>query len=215
MSNKKLYTFCKPYKLILLEDNYYHNIIAEYYEKFMKTYKPLNLSVTYLVWSGVSFPAFDNYKFPEDMASSYALAFNTHQRPYKTYDIHNTYIRKYIYRHYLWLVAFPVDIYAHTLQFFFGERDEFLEGGAFFIPYMVCHWTLLALTLITNYVYVYSPKSLWKLYFSLIYYMLVIHDYCYQMSVRKLSLNMRLIEFISFCYILYICYMYIWLNAGV
>ena len=67
MTDKVIHTFCSPYKLILMKNECYHNMIAEYYENFMKTYKPLNLSVTYLVWSGVSFPAFDTYKFPEDM----------------------------------------------------------------------------------------------------------------------------------------------------
>lgn len=206
MTDKVVHTFCSPYKLILMKDECYHNMIAEYYENFMKTYKPLNLSVTYLVWSGVSFPAFDTYKFPEDMAHSYALAFNTHQRPHKTYSTHVKYIKEYNYGYYLWLVAFPVDVYAHTMQFFWGERDEFLEGGAFFIPYMTSHWFLLTLTLFTPFVYAFFPKITWAPYFSSIYYTLAVHDYCYRMAVRNISLNQRLIEFIGFCYLSYVSY---------
>ena len=202
---KTCYKFCSPYKLLLLDD-YYHNLIAEYYETFMKTYKPLNLSVTYLVWSGVSFPAFNIKKFPEDMTHSYALAFNTHQRPYKTYETHIKAIKYYTYYEYLWIVAFPVDVYAHTMQFFWGERDEFLEGGAFFIPYMTSHWILLSLTLLSPYVYSYFPEYTWIPYFSSIYYTLALHDYCYRMAVRNISLNQRLLEFIGFCYVCYGCY---------
>ena len=204
MKTEILYTFCSPYKLILLEDQYYHNIIAEYYETFMKTHKPINLSVTYLVWSGVSFPAFNTKKFPENMTHSYALAFNTHQRPHKTYATHISSIKKYTYFDYLWIVAFPVDVYAHTLQFLWGERDELLEGGAFFIPYMTSHWILLTLTLFSPYMYRYTPQITWKPYFTSIYYTLLIHDYCYRMSIRRLSLPHRLLEFLCFCYSLYI-----------
>lgn len=204
MKSEKLYKFCSPYKLILLEDHYYHNIIAEYYETFIKTHKPINLSVTYLVWSGISFPAFNSKKFPENMTQSYALAFNTHQRPHNTYPTHMSYIKKYTYFDYLLFVAFPVDVYVHTLQFVWGERGELLEGGAFFIPYMTSHWLLLALTLLSSYVYRYSPKIALKPYLSSIYYTLLIHDYCYRMSIRRLTLRYRLLEFLCFCYSLYI-----------
>ena len=43
MSDKLItYNFSKPYNLSLLKDEYYHNIIAEYYELFEKYHKPIN-----------------------------------------------------------------------------------------------------------------------------------------------------------------------------
>lgn len=205
MSDKLItYNFSKPYNLSLLKDEYYHNIIAEYYELFEKYHKPINRSVTYLVWSGVSFPAFKQKKFPTTMTTSYAMAFNVHQKPHKTFSTHKKYIEEYIYFDYLLLIAFPVDVHAHTMQFLWGEHsDSFLEGGAFFIPYQIAHWILLVTTLMTKPVYNYSPQITWRLYFSTIYYLLVIHDYSYRLTLRRLTLSRRIFEFLLFCIFTY------------
>lgn len=198
------YTFSSPYKLVLLKNNYWHDLVSEYYQHYKSNFKPINLSVTYLVFSGVSFTAFNQSHFPIDMCDSYANAFQVHQKPYKTAAIHKKYIKEFTYFWYLGLIAYPVDVYAHTMQFLFGERNEFLEGGAFFLPYMVLHWTLLLFTLIAPYIYKYFPEYTWRLYFSLIYHTLAINEYCYKLCIRKLSLSTRILEFTLFCCALYI-----------
>jgi len=203
-SVKQSFSFSSPYKLILIKDNYWHQLTAEYYQSYKTIYKPINLSVTYLVFSGISFKAFNQIYFPLDMCDSYSYAFQVHQKPYKTSPIHKKYIKYFSYFYYLFLVALPVDIYAHTMQFLFGERNEFLEGGAFFIPYMVLHWTLLIFTLFASTIYTYFPKYTWKYYFGLIYYSLAINEYCYKMCIRRLSLTYRIVEFLLFCCIVYI-----------
>lgn len=203
-SNKQSFSFSSPYKLILIKDNYWHQLTAEYYQSYKTIYKPINLSVTYLVFSGISFKAFNQIYFPLDMCDSYSYAFQVHQKPYKTSHIHKKYIKYFSYFYYLFLVALPVDIYVHTMQFLFGERNEFLEGGGFFIPYMVLHWTLLLFTLFASTVYTYLPEYIWKYYFALIYYSLAINEYCYKMCIRRLSLTSRIVEFILFCSIVYI-----------
>ena len=198
--NKLIFSFCSPYKLILIKDNYWHQLIAQYYQDYKTIYRPINSSVTYLVFSGISYPAFDQYYFPLDMCDSYSYAFQVHQKPYKTSSIHKYYIKNnFSYLWYLWLIALPVDIYVHIMQFWFGERNEFLEGGAFFIPYMVLHWTLLFVSLLAHYVYKYLPKFTWKYYFALVYYSLAINEHCYKMCIRRLSLLSRIVEFSLFC----------------
>jgi|TARA_Y100000389_G_C17258864_1_gene411946 hypothetical protein len=201
MSDKLItYNFSKPYTLSLIKNEYYHNIIAEYYETLEKYHKPINRSVTYLVWSGISFPAFKQTKFPTIMTSSYSMAFNVHQKPHSTFSIHKKYIEEYSYFNYLIFIAFPVDVYAHIMQFVWGEQNDFLlEGGAFFIPYQISHWILLVATVMSPYVYRYSPQITWKIYFSTIYYMLVVHDNIYRLTLRRLSLTRRISEFVLFC----------------
>jgi len=203
-NNKIIFSFSSPYKLILIKDNYWHQLIAQYYQDYKTIYRPINSSVTYLVFSGISFPAFEQLRFPLDMCDSYSYAFQVHQKPYKTSSIHKYFIKDFTYFWYLGLIALPVDIYAHTMQFLFGERNEFLEGGAFFIPYMVLHWTLLLFTLFSPYVYKYLPEFIWKYYFALIYYSLAINEHCYKMCIRRLSLLSRIAEFSLFCGISYI-----------
>jgi len=205
MSDKLItYKFSKPYTLSLLKDEYYHNIIAEYYEILEKYHKPVNRSVTYLVWSGVSFTAFNQKKFPTTMTTSYSMAFNVHQKPHNTFYTHKKYIEEYTYFNYLLIVAFPMDVHAHTMQFLWGEsNDHFLEGGAFFIPYQMIHWILLTTTLMSPYVYNYSPQITWTLYLSTIYYMLVLHDNIYKLTLRRLSLTSRIYEFLVFCFFTY------------
>lgn len=205
MSDKLItYKFTKPYKLTLLKDQYYHTIIAAYYMMFEKYHKPINRSVTYLVWSGVSFPAFKQKKFPTTMATSYSVAFNVHQKPHNTFSIHKKYIEEYTYFKYLWIIAFPVDVHVHTMQFLWGESNvHFLEGGAFFIPYQIAHWILLSTTLLSPIVYRYYPQITWELYLSTIYYMLVVHDNIYKLTLRKLTLTTRIYEFLLFCFFTY------------
>uniref|UniRef100_A0A6C0BTL1 Uncharacterized protein n=1 Tax=viral metagenome TaxID=1070528 RepID=A0A6C0BTL1_9ZZZZ len=205
MNNELIkYDFSKPYVLSLKKDEYYHQLIAEYYCLFLKIYKPINRSVTYLVWSGISYPAFNTYYFPTTMTKSYSRAFNVHQKPHNTYSIHIKYIEKYPYFYYLSLIAFPVDVYSHSLQFLFGETGEFLEGGAFFIPYQIIHWVLLVITLMSPHVYKYFPEFTWKYYFSLIYYTLALHDKIYKLSIRRLTMYRRISEFILLSFMTYV-----------
>ena len=70
------------YKLRLL-DNKWHNIIKEEYTNYKKEYKPYAAAVTYLMYSGMSHPAFEHVYFSEEMADSYANAFQVHQKPCK------------------------------------------------------------------------------------------------------------------------------------
>ena len=150
--------------------------------------------MTYLVYSGISFSGHDQEYFPEQMADSYANAFQIHQRPLRTAAIHKKWIRELHYFWYLLLVALPVDIYAHTYQFFLGEQDAILEGGAFFIPYMCIHWSLLSVALIAPRIYHWFPSSYWFLYFKFVRTNLVIHEYIYRLTLRKLTLWYRVLN---------------------
>eukprot|EP00122_Pirum_gemmata_P000109 Pgem_evm1s90 len=71
---------------------------------------------------------FSYYSAPE-MISSYALAFQVHQRPFKTKPMHLLFMKNLPYLIYLPVIAMPVDIIVHTLQFFVGENKFFFEGG--------------------------------------------------------------------------------------
>lgn len=187
----------KFYKLQLL-DNKWHNIIQEEYTNYKKEYKPYAAAVTYLMYSGMSHPAFEHVYFSEEMADSYANAFQVHQKPCKTAYIHKYWIRKLSYFWYLTLVATPVDIYAHTYQFINGEHNMILEGGAFFIPYQISHWTMVTFAIFAYNVYHYIPSNYWKYYFKFIKINLIIHEYIYRCTIRKLSLTYRVMEFLLF-----------------
>ena len=186
------------YKMKLIPDNAWHNMILSEYTKYKEDFKPKAAAVTYLIYSGISHPAFDHEYFTEDMADSYANAFQVHQKPCKTASIHKYWIRKLPYIQYLILVAAPVDIYAHTYQMILGEHDAFLEGGAFFIPYMVSHWTMLSYALFASYVYKYVPIEYWTWYFQVFRLNLIIHEYIYRLTLRKLTLVYRIFEFSLF-----------------
>jgi len=181
-------------------------MIIEEYTDYKKQYLPRAAAVAYLMFSGISYPAFENPYFEEKMADSYANAFQVHQKPCRTAYIHKYWIRKLTYFSYLILVAFPVDIYAHTYQFIFGEHDVILEGGAYFIPYQVSHWTMLSAALFAPYVYRYIPIRFWHMYFFIIRMNLIIHEYIYRMTLRKLSLPYRFCEFGLFIYTLWLGY---------
>jgi hypothetical protein len=192
------------YKMRLNPDSLWHNMILDEYSNYKKIYKPKAAAVTYLMYSGMSFAGnkpYDNNSyayFTEEMADSYANAFQVHQKPCKTAYIHKYWIRKLPYIWYLFLVAAPVDIYAHTYQLIYGEHNVFLEGGAFFIPYMVSHWTMLSIALAAPYIQRYFPIVYWSWYFNIIRMNLVIHEYIYLFTLRKLSFFYRLLEFSLF-----------------
>jgi hypothetical protein len=188
----------KFYKIHLLDDNNWHNIIREEYYAYKNEYKPNSAAVTYLMYSGISHASGESNYFTEEMADSYANAFQVHQKPCRTAYLHKYWIRKLPYIWYLVLIAAPVDIYAHTYQLIFGEHDVFLEGGAFFIPYQVSHWTMLSIALFAHYVYNYIPSNYWKYYFKFIKMNLILHEYIYRFTIRKLSLTYRVMEFLLF-----------------
>jgi hypothetical protein len=188
------------YKMRLRKDNPWHNIIEHEYTTYTKLYKPRAVAVTYLMYSGMSHSGAESNYFTEDMADSYANAFQVHQKPCRTAYIHKYWIRKLPYFWYLLLVAAPVDIYAHTYQLVFGEHDIFLEGGAFFIPYQISHWSMLSFALISHSVYNHIPIQYWCCYFDFIRWNLIVHEYIYKYTLRKLSLFDRICEFCLFVY---------------
>jgi len=207
------------YKMKLITNNPWHDMIITEYTNFKEDYKPRSAAVTYLMYSGMSHPGFQDYNdngyayFTEEMADSYANAFQVHQKPCKTAYIHKYWIRKLPYLWYLFLVAGPVDIYAHTYQFIFGERETFLEGGAFFIPYMASHFIMLSFSLLAPYVYKYIPLAYWSWYFKIIRINLIIHERVYRLTLRKLSLGYRILEFSLF--VAAIWYTYRWFSGRV
>jgi len=194
------------YRLQLLPDNPWHNMIVDEYSRYKADVKPRAAAVTYLMYSGMSHVAFENPYFEEKMADSYANAFQVHQKPCRTAYIHKYWIRKLTYFSYLCAVALPVDICAHTYQFVFGEHDTILEGGAFFIPYQVSHWTMLSCALVAPTVYHYTPISCWHVYFYIIRMNLIVHEYIYRLTLRKLSLPYRFFEFGLFVYTVWLGY---------
>ena len=198
----------------LIPDNEWHNMIMSEYTKYKDDYKPRATAVTYLMYSGMSHAAFQDYNdyrytyFTEEMADSYANAFQVHQKPCKTAYIHKYWLRKLPYFWYLFLVAGPVDIYAHTYQLIFGEHEALLEGGAFFIPYMVSHFIILVFSLLAPYIYKYIPIAYWSWYFKTIRVNLIIHEHIYRLTLRKLSLSYRIFEFSLFITTMW--YVYTW-----
>ena len=89
------------YRLQLLPNNIWHNMIIEEYTDYKKQYLPRAAAVAYLMFSGISYPAFENPYFEEKMADSYANAFQVHQKPCRTAYIHKYWIRKLTYFSYL------------------------------------------------------------------------------------------------------------------
>ena len=193
----------------LIPGNKWHKMVETEYNDYNKLIIPRAAAVTYLIYSGVSYNGTDDLYYKESMCDSYANAFQVHQRPYKTGDIHKKWIRKLPYFWYLWLVALPVDIYVHTAQFFLGEcGEDLIEGGGFFIPYMCSHWTLLSVSLVAPYVCNQLPEYTWNPYFRLLRYNLIVHEYMYRMTLRKMSLSYRLYEFGLFVLFSYMIYNY-------
>jgi hypothetical protein len=197
------------YKLDVIPRDPWTASIDREYTKFKTEYRPRNAAVPYLVFSGITFSAYKKQSlyFPEKMADSYAIAFQIHQKPLKTAEIHKKWIRKLQYFWYLILVATPVDIYAHTYQLIFGERGAFLEGGAFFIPYQLSHWTLLSVALMAQFFHAYCPQSLWFLYFKFLRFNLIVHEMVYRLTLRKLTLFYRILEFSAFLLTIYLTYL--------
>lgn len=193
------------YKLHILPENEWLVLINKEYESYLQDIKPRSRCVTYLIFSGISYVGYKSQTryFPEVMADSYSNAFQIHQRPLKTAVIHKKWIRQLPYFWYLWLVAAPVDVYAHAYQFIYGETDAFLQGGGFFILYQVAHWTLLSVAFFAGPVYDYLPKKYWYLFFKFLRFHLVIHEYVYCLTLRKLSLMYRVMEFATFLLIMY------------
>ena len=135
------------YKLTIIPGNLWQDKILTNYHLYYTQIKPRNECVTFLVFSGISHLGTKSIYFSKEMCSAYAEAFQVHQRPYKTKEIHKYWINSLPYFWYLWLIAVPIDVFVHISQFFVGETGAFLEGGAFFIPYMILHWFLLLITL--------------------------------------------------------------------
>ena len=192
MSNNKFYN------LELIPGNSWHDLILEEYSSYKKEHKPVAAAVTYLVFSGMSHPGFRWNYFSRNMANSYANAFQIHQKPCITAPIHKYWIHKLPYMYYLILIAAPVDVYVHIYQFFYGEHNTFLEGGAFFIPYQISHWSMLGFTLFSPIVCWYLPQATWYYYIKFIRFNLIFHEYIYKKTIRKLSLLNRLLEFSLF-----------------
>ena len=69
------------YKMRLRKDNPWHNIIEHEYTTYKGEYKPRAAAVTYLMYSGMSHAGAESNYFTEDMADSYANAFQVHQKP--------------------------------------------------------------------------------------------------------------------------------------
>jgi hypothetical protein len=193
------------YKLHTQPGNEWLDLIAKEYERYKKEVKPRAQCVTFLVFSGISYAGFKSKScyFPEEMCDAYSNAFQIHQRPVKTAVTHKKWIRKLPYVWYLFLVAAPVDVYAHTYQFICGETDVFLEGGGYFIPYQVAHWTLLSVAFFAGPVHDFVPQQYWYLYFKLLRFQFCIHEYVYCLTLRKLTLFARVMEFSTFLMIAY------------
>ena len=124
-------------------DRLWSQKIQHNYELYLKTNKPLNRSVTFLVFAGISYNGYESDYFPKSMQMQYALCFDEHQRPFKTKVLHSYFIHKLPYFYYLWFIAAPVDVFVHTFQLFIGEHGYLFEGGIFFIPYLFLHLSLI------------------------------------------------------------------------
>lgn len=183
------------YKLVTIPGDSWHEAIEVNYELFRTRVRPRCACVPFLVFSGITYPSTKSYYFSPMMAKSYAHAFQVHQRPYRTAALHRKWIKALPYIAYLYLVATPVDIFAHSAQFITGEGGAFLEGGAFFIPYMVIHWSVLGVALMSP--LVYQLPMIWTGYFAFLRWMLTLHEFVYCKSVRRMSFLYRVGEFLG------------------
>ena len=135
--------------------------------------------------------------FAPKMVHSYARAFQVHQRPLKTAPVHVFFMTNLPYLVYLPLVAMPVDIVAHTLQFFWGESMFFFEGGIYFPYYMALHWFVLALAYCA--IYVRFIPALWPSYFRFFRKVLAVNDVEYRRTLcTKRTPITRVLHFAAF-----------------
>lgn len=170
------------------------------YRNILKSYKPSLQCVTFLVYSGIRDAGgsiFVRYSEPR-MIDSYASAFNVHQRPIKTKHIHKYLMTRVPYLIYLPVFAAPIDIIAHTTQFFFGENMFFFEGGIYFPIYMIFHWVLL----FTAYASIFIRwfPIFWNLYFNLLKEMVIINDKIYKLTKlsNRRDIPTRIMHFLTF-----------------
>lgn len=108
---------------------------ASHYNAFLSAHRPALRCVTFLVFSGIrdaGYTAFAYYSAPS-MIGPYAYAFQVHQKPIRTKALHVFFMTNLPYLIYLPLIAAPVDVVVHTLQFFWGENMFFFEGGLLFV----------------------------------------------------------------------------------
>ena len=184
------------------------------YKDFLKEYKPTLRCVTYLVFSGIrdaGVHPLAYYSEPK-MITSYASAFQVHQRPFKTKALHVYFMGNMPYLIYLPVIAMPVDIVVHTLQFIIGENKFFFEGGIYFPFYMVLHWYLLFIAYCS--IYVRFVPSLWNPYFKYLTKILVINDreYCRTLCVKRTALS-RTLHFLTFAALVFMSCYYISSNG--
>lgn len=184
-------------------DRLWSQKIQHNYELYLKTNKPLNRSVTFLVFAGISYNGYESDYFPKSMQMQYALCFDEHQRPFKTKDLHSYFIHKLPYFYYLWFIAAPVDVFVHTFQLFIGEHGYLLEGGIFFIPYLFLHFILTFVSLSANIIYRYP--SLWDTYFNILRKTLSANEVLYSITEvgSRLPLIFRLSEYYFLYYLFY------------
>jgi hypothetical protein len=92
------------------------------------------------------------------------------------------------------VVAMPVDIVVHALQFVVGENKFFFEGGVMFIPYMALHWSLLVYAYLS--VFVRFFPSAWNQYFRILRLALLVNDSVYRRTLRvKRTFMNRFVHF--------------------
>ena len=171
---------------------------AAEYKAYCKEVKPLLQSVTFLVFSGIFIAKNDKWAlYNDEMLSSYAMAFQVHQRPVKTAALHAWAMRRIPYLIYLPLVAMPVDAVVHTYQVFVGEGFHFFEGGLLFPVYLAMHWFLL----FCAYLAFFASKcedggAAWDVYFSTLRWVLKWNNDGYARTIcRERSLADRVFQF--------------------
>ena len=184
-------------------DRLWSQKIQHNYELYLKTNKPLNHSVTFLVFAGISYNGYESDYFPKSMQMQYALCFDEHQRPFKTKVLHSYFIHKLPYFYYLWFIAAPVDVFVHTFQLFIGEHGYLFEGGIFFIPYLFLHFILTFISISANIIYRYP--SLWDIYFYILRKTLSANEVLYSITEvgSRLPLIFRLSEYYFLYYLFY------------
>jgi hypothetical protein len=173
---------------------------AKHYRAVVAEHKPALRCVAFLVFSGItraSAPGAFAYYGDQKMLVSYANAFQVHQRPLKTAWIHRPCMEQMPYALYLWLVALPVDVVAHTWQFFVGEGRFVFEGGVWFPLYMALHWWLLSCAFLG--VFIAPFPATWDWYFAFLTRQLLLNDRCYVTALRTRRTAVdRALHFVAF-----------------
>merc|ERR1711879_494145 len=194
-------SFCNVLSLIMYplevdEKNAWSKLVKSKYTEYSKNYSPKNKCVTFLVYAGINQAGHfeDPYtnRFAKNMQASYANAFQIHQRPFRTSNIHKYFIARLPYVLYLFLIATPIDIVVHTSQFFIGENWTLFEGGFFYIPYQMMHFNLTIVSLLAK--VLVNFNSTWESYFNVVKSLLLINEWFYKMSTRKMGILQRLTE---------------------